>query len=82
MVTRCKDFFNFKLCFFRNGPGWLRIRTAFQRGLSSPQSVKKFLKSTDEIIHEWLLMINYLRKIPDYDFLPELSRLFLECMLA
>lgn len=66
---------------FRNGPEWLRIRSVFQKGLSSPQSVKKFIKGTNDIIQEWLVMVEALRKIPELDYLPELSRLFLECML-
>lgn len=67
------------MLFFRNGPEWFRIRSVFQKGLSSPQSVKKFLDSTDDIVQEWLDMVEILTEAPDVDYLPELSRLFLEC---
>lgn len=63
---------------FRNGPEWFRIRTVFQKGLSSPSSVKHFLKRSDEIIQEWLTLVEEVSKKPNVDYLPELSRLFLE----
>lgn len=51
----------------------------FQKGLSSPASVLNFLPSSNEIIQEFIERIdkNTLQNNPD--FLPELSRLFLEC---
>lgn len=61
-----------------NGPEWFRIRSVFQKGLSSIQSVKRFLNGSDNIIQEWLIMLESMRKSPNLDFLPELSRLFLE----
>ncbi|CAH1117643.1 unnamed protein product [Phaedon cochleariae] len=61
-----------------NGPEWFRIRSVFQRGLSSPQAVKNFLSGTNEVIDEWLVMIEEISKRPNTDYLPELSRLFLE----
>lgn len=65
--------------FNRNGPEWWRIRSVFQKGLSSPASVLNFLPSSNEIIQEFIERIdkNILQNNPD--FLPELSRLFLEC---
>ncbi|KAJ8958782.1 hypothetical protein NQ314_006353 [Rhamnusium bicolor] len=64
-----------------NGPEWFRIRSIFQKGLSSPLSVKNFLKSSDEIVQEWLVMVEKFNENPYIDLLPELSRLFLERML-
>ncbi|KAG5863274.1 hypothetical protein JTB14_027897 [Gonioctena quinquepunctata] len=61
-----------------NGPEWFRIRSVFQRGLSSPQSAKKFLEGSDEVIQEWLNMVAEISVTPDLDYLPEISRLFLE----
>ncbi|CAH1104790.1 unnamed protein product [Psylliodes chrysocephalus] len=61
-----------------NGPEWFRIRSVFQRGLSSPQAVKRFIHGSNDIIQEWLIMLDAMRKTPNLDYLPELSRLFLE----
>ncbi|XP_025833891.1 cytochrome P450 302a1, mitochondrial-like [Agrilus planipennis] len=67
-----------------NGPEWLRIRTTFQRGLSSPSSVLNFISPTSEIIDDWIERINEIRFIHNIDYLSEISRLFLEltCMTA
>lgn len=51
----------------------------FQKGLSSPQAVKKFISGADKIIQEWLERVEALSEVPHVDYLPELSRLFLEC---
>nr|UUB32674.1 cytochrome P450 CYP302A1 [Dendroctonus valens] len=61
-----------------NGSDWLRIRKAFQKGISAPRAVKTFLGGSDEIINEWLERVEVVRKKPTVDYLPELSRLFLE----
>ncbi|XP_030747871.1 cytochrome P450 302a1, mitochondrial-like [Sitophilus oryzae] len=61
-----------------NGPDWYKIRKIFQKGLSGPLAVKRFLSGSDEIIKEWLGRIESNRNNPEADFLPELSRLFLE----
>ncbi|KAJ8909504.1 hypothetical protein NQ315_002450 [Exocentrus adspersus] len=61
-----------------NGPEWFRIRTVFQKGLSSPSSVKNYLKDADTITREWLTGIEKLNSKPSVDYLDELSRLFLE----
>lgn len=66
---------------FRNGAEWLRIRSVFQRGLSSPISVLNFLSPSNDVMQEWIE--DRLQKLcvqSDIDYLPELSRLFLECM--
>ncbi|GJQ70311.1 putative cytochrome p450 [Trypoxylus dichotomus] len=67
-----------------NGPEWLRLRSVLQKGLSSPISVQNFLPSTNNIVQDWLLRIKELSQQPNVDYLPELSRLFLEltCMVA
>ncbi|XP_050306860.1 cytochrome P450 302a1, mitochondrial-like isoform X2 [Anthonomus grandis grandis] len=61
-----------------NGPEWYRLRKIFQKGLSGPAATKKFLKGTDEIIDQWLQRIETIRGKPNLDYLPEISRLFLE----
>lgn len=67
-------------CIFRNGPSWYKIRKNFQKGLSGPLSVKKFLPGSEEIIAEWLERINKKSSSnSSINCLPELSRLFLEC---
>ncbi|XP_069674486.1 cytochrome P450 302a1, mitochondrial [Periplaneta americana] len=58
-----------------NGPEWWRLRSEFQRGLSRPQKVKSYLPQTDQIIQEF---VDQLEDRQCQDFLPELSRLFLE----
>ncbi|XP_068902541.1 cytochrome P450 302a1, mitochondrial-like isoform X2 [Tenebrio molitor] len=62
-----------------NGPEWARIRTVFQKGLSGPKEAPNFIENSDKVITEWI--DTRLKKIltkPDLDYLPELSRLFLE----
>lgn len=70
-------------CIFRNGPSWCKIRKNFQKGLSGPLSVKKFLPGSEEIVAEWLERINNISTSPNSSIncLPELSRLFLECIV-
>ncbi|KAK9686524.1 Cytochrome P450 [Popillia japonica] len=67
-----------------NGPEWLRLRSVLQKGLSSPAAVQNFLPSTNDVVQEWLLRIKDLSQQPNVDYLPELSRLFLEliCVAA
>lgn len=67
------------LSVFSNGPEWWRIRSEFQKGLSSPSNVRSFLSDTDDIIKE------FANKLEDTqvdevvpDFLVILSRLNLE----
>lgn len=43
--------------------------------------MKKFLNGTEQIVQEWLDIIEILSEKPDVDYLPELSRLFLESKL-
>lgn len=70
--------------FYRNGSEWFRIRSEFQRGLSAPASVRNFLPETNLIVKEFVANIKSsslsLRQNEIPDFLPELSRLNLECM--
>lgn len=63
-----------------NGPDWYKIRKIFQKGLSGPLSVKRFLDGSNDIISEWLERLESIKKESNPDYLPELSRLFLECM--
>ncbi|XP_060823545.1 cytochrome P450 302a1, mitochondrial isoform X1 [Bombus pascuorum] len=58
-----------------NGTEWWRLRKEFQKVSSKPQDVINYLKKTDDVIQEFIgLCIN--EKFDD--FLPLLSRLFLE----
>ena len=71
--------------FFRNGQEWWRLRSEFQKGLSSPQQVKHFLPFSDEITKEFVKKIKVTAADDDVkDFLPELARLNLEmvCLMA
>ncbi|KAK5647028.1 hypothetical protein RI129_005492 [Pyrocoelia pectoralis] len=61
-----------------NGPEWLRLRSVFQKGLSSPGAVQNFIPDTNDIIQEWLNRLQGLYKKPFLDYSHELSRLFLE----
>lgn len=63
-----------------NGAEWMRLRGVFQKGLSSPAAVQIFLNSCDDIVAEWLQRVDRLTLETNVDYLPELSRLFLECM--
>lgn len=62
----------------RNGEEWWNIRSELQKGLSSPQHVKCFLSNADQITREF---IKESVKDSNKDFLEELSRLNLECIL-
>lgn len=68
--------------FFRNGSEWWRLRSEFQKGLSSPHHIRKFLSDSDSITKEFVAHIQATNvganQVPD--ILPELSRLNLERM--
>lgn len=62
-----------------NGPEWWRIRSEFQKGLSSPTNVRSFLSDIDEITKEFTSNLDETlvdAEVPD--FLLILSRLNLE----
>lgn len=66
----------------RNGGEWWRLRSEFQKGLSSPNHVRQFLSDSDAITKQFVSHVqatctNNPNEIED--FLPELSRLNLEC---
>lgn len=66
---------------FRNGREWWRLRSEFQKGLSSPGHIRQFLCNSDAITKEFVSQMKP-RPHPTQDsddFLPELSRLNLEC---
>jgi hypothetical protein len=67
--------------YIRNGPEWWRLRSAFQRDLSRPQSVRLYLSQTDLIIQEFIDHLKiWTKSATEFrDFSDELSRLFLEC---
>nr|QZM07453.1 cytochrome P450 monooxygenase CYP302A1 [Lasioderma serricorne] len=67
-----------------NGPEWFRLRSVFQKGLSSPQSVQQFSCPTNRVIREWIERVEAMSSSKGVDYLPELSRLFLEltCLAA
>ncbi|CAK9801790.1 Cytochrome P450 302a1, mitochondrial [Anthophora plagiata] len=58
-----------------NGPEWWRLRKEFQKVTSKPQDVINYLKETDYVVQEFLELCS---KEKFDDFLPILSRLFLE----
>lgn len=65
-----------------NGETWYKLRKVFQKGLSSPVAVQHFIKPSDDVIQEWFERLDHIHsKKPqpkNYDYLPELARLFLE----
>ncbi|XP_037044691.1 cytochrome P450 302a1, mitochondrial isoform X1 [Bradysia coprophila] len=64
-----------------NGPEWWRIRSEFQKGLSSPTNVRSFLSVTDDITDEFVINLEDTRVNDDVpDFLPTLARLNLELL--
>lgn len=74
---QCFSFFFF---FFplSNGEDWWKLRKEFQKGFSAPQAVKAYLPSTDSMINDF---VSTRLVKPTDDYLPELSRLFLQCEL-
>ncbi|XP_034244458.1 cytochrome P450 302a1, mitochondrial-like isoform X2 [Thrips palmi] len=64
-----------------NGEDWWKLRKEFQKGFSAPQAVRAYLPVTDNIIQEFVA--SRLMQQRD-DYLPELSRLFLQltCLVA
>lgn len=65
---------------FRNGSEWWRLRSEFQKGLSAPKHIRQFLSNADAITREFVTQIQP-KNIETEDFLPELSRLNLECKI-
>ncbi|KAL0270736.1 UNVERIFIED_CONTAM: hypothetical protein PYX00_008040 [Menopon gallinae] len=61
-----------------NGPEWYRLRSAFQKGLSSPRTVRRYLPIVNEVIDEFTEFIR--RTGPVGDFTSFLSRIFLEML--
>lgn len=70
---------------YSNGSEWWRLRSEFQKGLSSPTHIRQFLSDSDSITKEFLANIqqgnNTTKPQVIEDILPELSRLNLECKL-
>lgn len=67
---------------YRNGSEWWRLRSEFQKGLSSPNHIRQFLSDADAITKQFVSQVqpNYTNNPNEIeDFLPELSRLNLEC---
>ena len=62
----------------RNGPDWFKQRSIFQKDLSQLKSVQNFASETNDIVREWLHRIQSISGNSRVDYLPELSRLFLE----
>lgn len=69
----------FEIFVIRNGPEWWRLRSEFQKGLSSPSNVRNFLPDTDNITNEFVSKImdtSVEKDVPD--FMLMLLRLNLE----
>lgn len=67
-----------------NGSEWWRLRSELQKGLSSPSHIRQFLCDSDSITKTFIETIPETAEIDAEhiaDFLPELSRLNLECEL-
>ncbi|XP_012530944.1 cytochrome P450 302a1, mitochondrial isoform X2 [Monomorium pharaonis] len=64
-----------------NGTEWWRLRREFQKVLSKPRNIIDYLEDTDVVVQEFVQICS--REKPG-DFLPLLSRLFLEltCLVA
>lgn len=68
--------------FRRNGREWWRLRSEFQKGLSAPNYIRQFLNDSDKITKEFVSQVQPTVDSENVDdFLPELSRLNLECKL-
>lgn len=61
---------------FSNGIEWWRLRSELQKEISAPKNVRCFLLEVDEVSKEFL---DYLPKSDEFDMLPKLTRLNLEC---
>ncbi|KAG7210918.1 hypothetical protein KM043_016295 [Ampulex compressa] len=64
-----------------NGSDWWRLRKEFQKVLSKPRNVIEYLEDTDQVVKEFVKLCS---KEQFDDFLPLLSRLYLEltCLVA
>ncbi|XP_061710510.1 cytochrome P450 302a1, mitochondrial [Cydia pomonella] len=61
-----------------NGPDWWRLRSAFQKNFTSPQSVKGHVVDTDDIVREFVQWVSTENVTSNDDFLGYLNRLNLE----
>ena len=73
------DYINFDYLSTRNGPDWHNLRIPLQRPLSSPQNVRWYIESIDQISIEFADFIANQTTSEYNDFLNELSRVFVEC---
>ncbi|KAK6631282.1 hypothetical protein RUM44_005808 [Polyplax serrata] len=62
-----------------NGPEWHRLRTTFQKGLSSLHNVRSYLPCVNEVVDDFVQYVAEKRRSNE-DFLPQLSRAFLEIL--
>lgn len=70
----------FKGYFSRNGSEWWRIRSAFQKNFTAPQSVKEHVTNADAVVQELVRYIKDYNISSKDDFLESLNRLNLESM--
>nr|UZM28237.1 disembodied [Henosepilachna vigintioctomaculata] len=63
-----------------NGEKWWKLRKIFQKGLSSPSAIQRFIHGSDEIVNEFIERLSILTQKEQTDYLPEISRLYLELM--
>lgn len=75
LFHRLKSIFLHVIC--RNGPEWHRLRTTFQKGLSSLHNVRSYLPCVNEVVDDFVQYVAEKRRSNE-DFLPQLSRAFLE----
>ncbi|KOB71009.1 Uncharacterized protein OBRU01_14480 [Operophtera brumata] len=65
-----------------NGPDWWRLRSAFQKNFTSPQSVRGHIQNIDSVTREFIQWIKQKKVSENEDFLYHLNRLNLEGKLA
>ncbi|CAG9800111.1 unnamed protein product [Chironomus riparius] len=69
-----------------NGQEWWKLRSEFQKGLSSPQNVRNLLPQTDDMVREFISVLpsRFDNDCTIQDFVSELERLSLEltCLIA
>ncbi|XP_076632594.1 cytochrome P450 302a1, mitochondrial [Colletes latitarsis] len=70
-----KDVYNTGGLLPTNGPEWWRLRKEFQKVTSKPQDVMNYLEETNHVVQEFVELCS---KEKFEDFLPILSRLYLE----
>ncbi|EEB13546.1 cytochrome P450, putative [Pediculus humanus corporis] len=75
-----KDLYNSGGLLPTNGPEWYRLRSFFQKGLSSPKNVRSYISQTNDIVDCFISHLGDSQSSKTEDFINKLSRLFLEIL--